>query len=72
MSKDDIFDFELQLFSKELCRHLTPSLLEKCPKGLGFVKRKRKFSGNKLVTIVFGIVNLQQVILLFDYVANYT
>ena len=34
---------ELQLFSEELYRHLTPSL-EELAKELGFVKRKRKFS----------------------------
>ncbi len=39
---------ELQLFSEELYRHLTPSLLEELAKELGFVKRKRKFSGNEL------------------------
>ncbi len=42
---------ELQLFSEELYRHLTPSLLEEPLKELGFVKRKRKFSGNELATI---------------------
>ncbi|MBJ8113754.1 IS4 family transposase, partial [Bacillus cereus group sp. N6] len=42
---------ELQLFSEELCRYLTPSLLEELAKELGFVKRKRKFSGNELATI---------------------
>lgn len=42
---------ELQLFSEELYRHLTSSLLEELAKELGFVKRKRKFSGNKLATI---------------------
>ncbi len=54
--KDDIFmnlsiQDELQLFSEELYRHLTPSLLEELAKELGFVKRKRKFSGNELATI---------------------
>ena len=39
---------ELQLFSEELYRHLTP-LLEELAKELGFVKRK--FSGNELATI---------------------
>ncbi|MGR5978944.1 hypothetical protein ACT7DJ_14655 [Bacillus cereus] len=33
---------ELQLFSEELCRHLTPSLLEELAKELGFVKKKTK------------------------------
>ncbi|PEQ28341.1 IS4 family transposase [Bacillus thuringiensis] len=42
---------ELQLFSEELYRHLTPSLLEELGKELGFVKRKRKFSGNELAAI---------------------
>ena len=42
---------ELQLFSEELYRHLTPSLLEELAKELDFVKRKRKFSGNELATI---------------------
>ncbi|MCD2338427.1 IS4 family transposase [Bacillus cereus] len=42
---------ELQLFAEELRRYLTPSLLEKLAKELGFVKRKRKFSGNELATI---------------------
>ncbi|ARC27473.1 MULTISPECIES: IS4 family transposase [Bacillus cereus group] len=42
---------ELQLFSEELYRHLTPSLLEELAKELGFIKRKRKFSGNELATI---------------------
>ncbi|MEC3299018.1 IS4 family transposase, partial [Bacillus thuringiensis] len=41
---------ELQLFSEELYRHLTPSLLEELAKKLGFVKRKRKFYGNELAT----------------------
>ncbi|EOO23829.1 transposase for insertion sequence element IS231C [Bacillus cereus VD133] len=41
---------ELQLFSEELYRHLTPSLLEELAKELGVVKRKRKFSGNELAT----------------------
>ena len=42
---------ELQLFSEELYHHLTPSLLDKLARELGFVKRKRKFSGNELATI---------------------
>ncbi|MCU4835358.1 IS4 family transposase [Bacillus cereus] len=42
---------ELQLFSEELYRHLTPSLLEELAKELSFVKRKRKFSGNELAAI---------------------
>ncbi|EJQ37519.1 transposase for insertion sequence element IS231D [Bacillus wiedmannii] len=46
---------ELQLFSEELYHHLTPSLLDKLAKELGFVKRKRKFSGNELATICIGV-----------------
>lgn len=42
---------QLQIFSEELYRHLIPSLLEELAKELGFVKRKRKFSGNELATI---------------------
>ena len=36
---------ELQLFAEELYEHLTPSFLENLARELGFVKRKRKFSG---------------------------
>ena len=46
---------ELQLFSEELYHHLTPSLLDKLAKELGFVKRNRKFSGNELATICSGV-----------------
>ncbi len=42
---------ELQLFSEELYRHLTPSLLEELAKELGFVKENESFSGNELATI---------------------
>ncbi|HDR7320997.1 TPA: IS4 family transposase [Bacillus toyonensis] len=42
---------ELQLFAEELRCHLTPSFLEELAKELGFVKRKRKFSGTELATI---------------------
>ncbi len=46
--KDDIFmnlsiQDELQLFSEELYRHLTPSLLEELAKELGFVKENESF-----------------------------
>ncbi|MEC3353084.1 IS4 family transposase, partial [Bacillus cereus] len=41
---------ELQLFSEELYRHLTPSLLEELAKELGFVNRKRRLSGTDLAT----------------------
>ncbi|ARX70190.1 transposase (plasmid) [Bacillus thuringiensis] len=43
---------ELRLFSEELYHHLTPSLLDKLAKELGFVKRKRKFSGNELAVLL--------------------
>ncbi|PFV84176.1 IS4 family transposase, partial [Bacillus thuringiensis] len=42
---------ELQLFAEELYEHLTPSVLENLARELGFVKRKRKFSGYDLATI---------------------
>ncbi|MEC3275193.1 IS4 family transposase, partial [Bacillus thuringiensis] len=41
---------ELQLFSEELCRHLTPSFLEELAKKLGFVKIILNFSGTDLAT----------------------
>lgn len=34
---------ELQLFSEELCHHLTPSFLEELAKELGFVKENENF-----------------------------
>ncbi len=42
---------ELQLFAEELYEYLTPSFLENLARELGFVKRKRKFSGYDLATI---------------------
>ncbi|PGE73068.1 IS4 family transposase, partial [Bacillus pseudomycoides] len=42
---------ELQLFVEELYEHLTPSCLENLARELGFVQRKRKFSGHDLATI---------------------
>ncbi|MED4951320.1 IS4 family transposase, partial [Bacillus cereus] len=42
---------ELQLFSEELYRHLTPSLLEELAKELGCVKIKRKYTGTQLARI---------------------
>jgi hypothetical protein len=42
---------ELQLFSEELYRHLTPSLFGRTRKRIRFCKKKRKFSGNELATI---------------------
>ncbi|MDF9547300.1 IS4 family transposase [Bacillus cereus] len=42
---------ELQLFAEELYEHLTPSFLENLARELGFVQRKRKFSGHDLATI---------------------
>ena len=53
--KGDIFmnlsiQDELQLFSEELYRHLTPSLLEELAKELGFVKENESFR-NELATI---------------------
>jgi hypothetical protein len=53
--KGDIFmnlsiQDELQLFSEELYRHLTPSLLEEL-KRIRFCKKKTKVFGNELATI---------------------
>ncbi len=42
---------ELQLFAEEFYGHLTPSFLENFARELGFVQRKRKFSGHDLATI---------------------
>ncbi|PFZ31294.1 IS4 family transposase [Bacillus wiedmannii] len=42
---------ELQPFAEELQRYVTPVFLEEIAKELGFVKRKRKFSGSDLATI---------------------
>lgn len=42
---------ELQPFAEELQRYITPVFLEKLASELGFVKRKRKFSGSDLATI---------------------
>ncbi|MEK7019731.1 IS4 family transposase [Bacillus sp. FSL R9-9410] len=42
---------ELQLFAEELHQYLTSSFLEKLARELGFVKRKRKFSGSDLAGI---------------------
>lgn len=42
---------ELQPFVEELHQHLTPAFLENLARELGFVQRKRKFSGHDLTTI---------------------
>ncbi|MEX0135226.1 IS4 family transposase [Bacillus nitratireducens] len=42
---------ELQPFAEELQRYVTPVFLEELARELGFVKRKRKFSGSDLATI---------------------
>lgn len=46
---------ELQLFAEELYEHLTPSFLKNLARELGFVQRKRKFSGYDLATICIWI-----------------
>ncbi len=51
---------ELQPFAEELQRYVIPVFLEELARGIGFVKRKRKFSGSGLVS---GLVNESQVIL---------
>ncbi len=43
---------ELQPFAEELQRYVTPIFLEE----LGFVKRKRKFSGSDLATICIWVI----------------
>lgn len=42
---------ELQPFTEELQRDITPGFLEELARGMKFVKRKRKFSGSDLATI---------------------
>jgi len=42
---------ELQPFAKELQRYVTPVFLEELAREIGFIKRKRKFSGSDLANI---------------------
>ncbi|MEC2463262.1 IS4 family transposase, partial [Bacillus cereus] len=42
---------ELQLFSEELQRYITPVVVEELARDIEFIKRKRKFSGAELATI---------------------
>ncbi len=42
---------ELQSFAKELQRYFTPVFLEELAREIGFIKRKRKFSGSDLANI---------------------
>ncbi len=42
---------ELQPFTEELQRYFTPVFLEKLVREVGFIKRKRKFSGSDLATM---------------------
>ncbi len=63
---------ELQLFAEEFHEHLTSSFLENLARELGFVQRKRKFSGHDLATICVWIS--QRVAsdpLVRDYVVNF-
>ncbi|EOO12514.1 transposase for insertion sequence element IS231F [Bacillus cereus HuA2-9] len=46
---------ELQLFSEELKRYITPVFLEELAREIRFTKRKRKFSGSDLATICIWI-----------------
>lgn len=39
----------LQLFAEELYEYFTPSFLRNVARELGFVQRKRKFSGDDLL-----------------------
>ena len=45
-----IFD-ELELFSKELQRYMSPDALEQLAKNVGFVKRKSKYRAQDLVAL---------------------
>jgi len=42
---------ELKLFSQELYRHLSPQLLQRLAKEVGFVRRTSKYSGQDLVSL---------------------
>jgi hypothetical protein len=44
---------ELQPFVEELQRYITPEFLEELAREMKFVKRKRKFSGSDLATILY-------------------
>ncbi|MCU4837017.1 IS4 family transposase [Bacillus cereus] len=46
---------ELQLFAVELQRYVTPIFLEELAREIGFIKRKRKFSGSDLAAICIWI-----------------
>ncbi|WHY27031.1 IS4 family transposase [Bacillus wiedmannii] len=46
---------ELQPFAEELQRYVTPIFLEELARELGFIKRKRKFSGSDLAAICIWI-----------------
>ncbi|WP_144506953.1 IS4-like element IS231H family transposase [Bacillus mycoides] len=46
---------ELQPFAEELKRYITPVFLEELAREIGFIKRKRKFSGSDLATICIWI-----------------
>ncbi|KYG34447.1 hypothetical protein AZF08_08545 [Bacillus gaemokensis] len=45
-----IFD-ELELFSKELQRYMSPDALEQLARNVGFVKRKSKYRAQDLVAL---------------------
>ncbi|EJS69801.1 hypothetical protein ICY_04560 [Bacillus cereus BAG2X1-3] len=42
---------ELELFSKELQRYMSPDALEQLAKNVGFVKRKSKYRAQNLVAL---------------------
>lgn len=42
---------ELELFSKELQRYMSPDALEQLAKNVGFVKRKSKYRAQDLVAL---------------------
>lgn len=46
---------ELLPFTEELQRYVTPVFLEELAREIGFIKRKRKFSGSELAAICIWI-----------------
>ncbi len=42
---------QLQLFAQELHRHLSPEILHRLAKDVGFVRRTSKYSGPDLVSL---------------------
>lgn len=62
---------ELLPFAEELQRYVTPVFLEELAREIGFIKRKRKFSGSDLAAICIWISQQVAVIPWFDYVVGF-